>query len=426
MPNLPSRLIFLFLLGLGIYGCVSSSGPIPATEPHHADFSTILNYQALAQAKQGIESEDSLFVIPFQVLKSQAMEMLKLEPPSVMDKKNPPPSGDMHDYTSLGPYWWPDPESKDGLPYIRKDGVVNPERVQFDKVPGATMAEAVKAFTLMYYFTGDEKFAQKSAEFLKVWFVNPETRMNPNMNYGQFIPGRSDGRSVGIIESRNFVFLTEYELLLKKSAHWTEEDHLQFKSWMTEFLGWLVKSDLGQQEQARANNHGSWCDFQLLALSQYCGNSEVGRKIAASIQSNRLDKQINDDGAQPEELERTKSYSYSVFNLSALVRIAILAENYGIDLSHHHGESSALKAAIDYLLPFSLGESTWEHTQITSMAGSNENMIFLLAYSQSKWPDERYTQALKTLGSTYPETRYILTTSAFTNTNSDQKFEENR
>jgi len=426
MPILSSRLIVLFFLALGIYGCISNSGPIPTTEPPHADFTRVLDYQALAQAKQGIEAGDSLFVIPFQVLKSQAMEMLTLDPPSVMDKKNPPPSGDLHDYTSLGPYWWPDPASKDGLPYIRKDGVVNPERVQFDKVPGATMAEAVKALTLMYYFTGDEKFAQKSAELLKVWFLNPETRMNPNMNYGQFIPGRSDGRSVGIIESRNFVFLTEYETLLKQSMHWTDADHARFKSWMTEFLDWLVTSDLGQQEQARANNHGSWCDFQLLALSQYCGNSEVGRKVASSIQSNRLEKQINDEGAQPEGLERTKSYSYSVFNLSALVRIAILAENYGIDLAHHHGGSSALKAAIDYLLPFSLGQSTWEHTQITGMAGSNEKMIFLLAYSQSKWPDERYKQALKTLGSLYPETRYILTTPAFIHMNSGQKFEENK
>ncbi len=276
----------------------------------------------------------------------------------------------------------------------------------------------------MYYFTGDEKYAQKAAEFMKVWFLNPETRMNPNMNYGQFIPGRSAGRSVGIIESRNFVFLTEYELLLRKSSHWTEEDHLQFKSWMTDFLDWLVTSDLGQQEQARANNHGSWCDFQLLALSQFCGNSEVGRKIATSIQSNRLNKQIDKKGAQPEELERTKSYSYSIFNLSALVRIAILAENYGIDLSQHEGGSSALKRAIDYLIPFALGEQEWEYTQISSMARSNEKMIFLLAYNQSKWPDERYRQALKILGSAHPDTQYILTTLASIEMSSGQKLEE--
>lgn len=411
---------------MGMNSCTSIPESNPAPSSSISQFQTVLNYEAMAQAKKGIEAGDSLYIIPFQLLKSQASEMMELDPPSILDKKNPPPSGDIHDYTSMGPYWWPDPDTEDGLPYIRKDGVVNPERAQFDKVPGATMAEAVKAFVLMYYFTGEEIFAQKAAEFLKVWFLNPATRMNPNMNYGQFIPGRSAGRSVGIIESRNFVFLAEYESLLKISTYWTDEDHVQFKAWMTAFLDWLVTSDLGQEEQARENNHGSWCDFQLLSLSQYCGNPEVGKEVAGSIQRNRLEKQIDKSGAQPEELERTKSYSYSVFNLSALVRIAILADNYGIDLSLHNGGHSALKSAIDYLIPFALGEKEWKYTQISSMDGSNEKMIFLLTYSQSKWPDERYNHALIKLGSLYPESRYILTTSASIEMKSGQKLEENQ
>jgi hypothetical protein len=28
---------------------------------------------------------------------------------------------------SLAPYWWPDPKSPNGLPYIRRDGERNPE-----------------------------------------------------------------------------------------------------------------------------------------------------------------------------------------------------------------------------------------------------------------------------------------------------------
>ena len=48
-------------------------------------------------------------------------------PFSVMDKKRVPPSGDKHDYLSMGPYWWPDPSKPNGLPYIRRDGEVNPE-----------------------------------------------------------------------------------------------------------------------------------------------------------------------------------------------------------------------------------------------------------------------------------------------------------
>ncbi len=52
---------------------------------------------------------------------------------TVMDKPILPPSGDKHDYMSMGPYWWPNPDTDDGLPYIRKDGLVNPERNRLDR-----------------------------------------------------------------------------------------------------------------------------------------------------------------------------------------------------------------------------------------------------------------------------------------------------
>ena len=421
MKILFPRIIIITLFGICVHSCATAPPQVAERVDQAQEYHGVLNLDALAHARAGIRAGDSLFLMPFQLLETQANDALDLIAPSVMDKVKIPPSGDKHDYTSLGPYWWPNPETSDSLPYIRKDGEVNPERNQFDKIPGATMAEAVTAFILMYYFTGDEKYAAKTSDFLKTWFINEATRMNPNMNFGQFIPGLSDGRSVGIIESRNFVFITEYESLLTASPHWTDDNHLQFKAWMTEFLDWLVTSDLGQQERARTNNHGSWCDFQLLALSQYCGNPEVGGEVAASILKNRLEKQFDEFGRQPEELARTKSYSYSVFNLSALVRSAIFAEIYGTDLSQQKGTASQLKLAIDYLIPFALDEKSWEYTQITGMNGSNRKMLLLLSYAQAKWPDERYENAIRSLRSRYPDSRYILTTSAFIRSQNEEK-----
>ena len=48
--------------------------------------------------------------------------------PLLTDKEVVPPSGDKRDYTSLAIYFWPDSTSPDGLPYVRRDGHVNPER----------------------------------------------------------------------------------------------------------------------------------------------------------------------------------------------------------------------------------------------------------------------------------------------------------
>ena len=414
--TLKSMLIWGVVLLGGFHSCSSippGELPIPATQIPEVVTPGVLNYDALSQAKTMIQEDDPSIMPAYHRLATEAEGMLALKAPSVMDKGFLPPSGDKHDYASMGPYWWPDPEKEDGLPYIRKDGEVNPERNQFDKLPGATMSVAVRALTLMYTFTDDQKYAEKAAEYLRTWFIDPDTRMHAHLEYGQFIPGRSDGRSVGIIESRNFVFLIDYEPLLTTSEFWTDADHQAFKAWMIEFHQWLTTSELGLEERARGNNHGSWCDYQVLALSQYSGEHELGKNISESIQSNRLEKQIESNGQQPEELARTKSFNYSVFNLSALIKIAILSENYGIDLSRKQDDPSELKLAIDYLLPFVTGEQTWEFKQISSMAGSQEKMIYILNYANQKWPQQNYADALIQLSSKFPESSYHLTTQAF-------------
>ena len=51
-------------------------------------------------------------------LRADANRALDIAPQSVMDKKALPPSGDRHDYMSLGSYWWPNPDTADGLPYV--------------------------------------------------------------------------------------------------------------------------------------------------------------------------------------------------------------------------------------------------------------------------------------------------------------------
>lgn len=166
------------------------------------------------------------------------------------------------------------------------------------------------------------------------------------------------------------------------------------------------------------------CNGEVEVISsQYCERPEVGRRIAASIEKNRFSKQFEPSGAQPEELKRTKSFSYSVFNLEALVRVAVLSENYGVDLSLNEKSTSILKQGIDFLLPYTLGEEEWKHDQISSMDGPNQKMIFLLTYAQSKWSQDRYSKALKQLVQEFPDSRFIMTTDVIEHSRSGEKLE---
>ena len=122
---------------------------------------------------------------------------------SVMHKKQTPPSGDKHDYMSQAPYWWPDPTKKDGLPYIKKDGLKNPELKDIpDTDEMDDMEDDAETTALAYFFSKDERYAAHAARLIKTWFLDKETRQNPNLNFSQGIPGINKGRGIGIIESR--------------------------------------------------------------------------------------------------------------------------------------------------------------------------------------------------------------------------------
>jgi Alginate lyase len=86
-----------------------------------------LDFKVLAEKKVLIKSKAANCMPAYHQLLKDADKVLRYQPVSVMDKTELPPSGNKHDYMSIGPYWWPDPSRADGVPYIRKDGEVNPE-----------------------------------------------------------------------------------------------------------------------------------------------------------------------------------------------------------------------------------------------------------------------------------------------------------
>lgn len=94
--------------------------------------------------------------------------------------------GDKHDYLSYGPYWWPDPAKKDGLPFIRRDGEIYPDSRNdaTDSIRLHKMAAAVETLALAWHFTREARYADRAALLLKTWFLNPESRMNPHLAYG--------------------------------------------------------------------------------------------------------------------------------------------------------------------------------------------------------------------------------------------------
>ncbi len=337
--------------------CSASAADLPA------DF--VIDLERLARTKARIEAGDEALRPAVARLKQETAEALRAGPFSVLDKTRVPPSGDKHDYLSLGPYWWPDPAKPDGLPYIRRDGEVNPEsEVGTDRGPLSRMASAVETLALHYHLSGDEAAAEHAARLLRVWLLDPATRMNPHLNFGQGIPGRTTGRAEGIIETQCLPGVLDAVRLLRTSPAWTADDQAAMVVWCAAYLDWLRTSEIGRREAAARNNHGTWYDAQVAALAVFVGREDLARQTIEAARR-RLAEQIEPVGRQPLELARTKSFGYSLFNLRGWFVLAALGERVGVDLWHYGtADGRSLRKALDFVAPYADPQKRWPYPEL--------------------------------------------------------------
>ncbi len=307
---------------------------------------------------------------------------------SVMNKKQLPPSGDKHDYMSTGPYWWPDPSKPDGLPYIKKDGQRNPtyydisDSQEIDKLEDATLSLA-----LAYYFTKQVKYANFASKLLKTWFLNPETRQNPHLNFGQGIPGLNTGRGTGIIETRDLFRVGDAAILIQNTTNWNTKDHEELKKWFSEYLTWMLDSPIGKDEADSKNNHGTFYSEQVIAFALFTNRLDIVNS-EIEVFKNRMENQLKLDGSQPFELERTKSWNYVNMNLYGYFLIAKLAENNNVSLWNQQiSEGKSLRNALEWILPYLKNEKVWEYEQIQKISFGETIKILKLAAKKYSNPE---------------------------------------
>jgi rhamnogalacturonyl hydrolase YesR len=363
----------------------------------------LLDPETLIKVKIQLKAADKKLSPALEELRRQANQALQRGPFSVMDKSATAPSGDKHDYLSMGPYWWPNPDTADGLPYVRRDGYYNPQREQFDINGLRAMEESVYTLSLAYYFTEEKKYAAHAAKLIKVWFLDEATRMNPNLEYGQFIPGIAQGRGIGIIESRRFIQVGEAVGMLAGSVAWTEQDQAQLQTWYDQYLTWMLESQNGRDEAAEKNNHGSWYDVQSAYYALFVGKENFAKEILKNLPQKRIAVQIEPDGRQLLELKRTKAFGYSLFNLDALFAAATLSDRFGMDIWNYSTQDSrSIQKALDFLIPYAMKEKEWPYQQISGWSGYGVRMMVLLRQANIHFHDGRYEQLIYKLAEEVP------------------------
>ena len=353
---------------------------------------------AYANERAALDGAAAQYPGALESLVREADGALLAGPFSVMDKKSVAPGGDKHDYFCLSPYHWPNPDTVDGKPYVYRDGKTNPEGngPEYDREAYNKMASCVETLVLAYRYTRKACYGEHAVRLLRVWFLDPATRMNPNLEYAQCVPGLERGPSWGIIHGIRIVRLAEAADWLDGVPPWTDQDRAAWQAWLADYLRWLRKSKKGREESRAVNNHGTWYDVQVAALALRCGERSVARKVLGRVGKIRIARQIQPDGRQPLELVRTKSWDYSVLNLEGLFELASLGEQRGVDLWRFEtNDGRGIRRALDYLVPYATGDRKWPHKQIGDW--KPERLYPLLRRAAIKYREDRYMDIAQTL-----------------------------
>ena len=355
----------VLLMGHTSFAQTASDAPLAAPR--------VFLYDGTMLAKlKGSDASDPRRQEVVRAAKAAADKAMTEGPFAVTQKAVTPPSGDKHDYMSQAPYFWPDPTKPNGLPYIRRDGEHNPELKKIsDHDEFGKMGDDSRALALAYYLTGNQAYADRAALLLRTWFLDPATKMNPNLEFGQGIPGINTGRGIGIIESRSLLGATEAVGLLAGSKTWTAADEQGIKAWMTAYLNWMRTSQKGKDEDAAKNNHGTWYDLQVTDLALFLGDRQLAVDTLERVKTRRI-TQIDPDGRQPLETARTNGWGYSNGNLDGLTQLATLGERVGVDLwNYKTPDGRSIRGAIDYLLPYAIAGKKWDYQQIGGFHASD-------------------------------------------------------
>lgn len=324
--------------------------------------------------------------------------LLNVNPFSVVHKTGIPPSKNKHDYMSIGPYWWPNPKTADGLPYIRKDGEINPEtRNNFtDYTEKNKFIAAVKTLTKAYKISNNNKYAIKNLALINAWFLNDETKMNPNVNFGQYVPGKSEGRCFGIIEFGGLTSVLQFLELAKANNLLDKNTEKGMHNWFTDYSNWLKNSKLGKEEATRKNNHATHYDVQLLSILRYLNKIEEVKNYLSTTTKARIFSQIEPDGSQPLELARTKSFSYSVMNLHAFLELAALGQQVDINLWNETSKDGrSIKKGYEFMLPYITNKKEWPFKQIKDKKPSEEKLIKDLKKAHKLFKEDAFDEAIQ-------------------------------
>jgi hypothetical protein len=358
----------------------------------------------LAAASTGTPTRPNVAVIDHDRILAAAEKWLAQKPITITSLPCPRSPGTAHDYYS-------EAESEESA-----DGTAGKTARQ---IPFIAHRDALFAFGLAvptlagaYLLTGEERYAEHAAEWMRVWLVDPATRMTPAMDYGQTAIGsKAGGQAEGILEALPLVEVVIAVPFLAASSAMGEDDRKGVHGWFAAYLQWLTQpQDSGPRLAAlardRKDHHAtSW----LLQTSAYAtlaaGQGDVAKSEDNMLAALRhryktvtIRAQMKADGTFPQELVSATPYRDSLFNLDMMAGVChLLSTRFDSVWDYSLEDGPGMRSAIAYLFPFIADRSMWpfkaDAQHFTELPGRRVSL--LLAAHAYERPE--YASVWKTL-----------------------------
>jgi len=324
-----------------------------STDNFNLDQVFCMSREGLFEVKSAIKRKDPLIQTSFNKLCKQADKAMMAGPFSVMQKNKIPPSGDKHDYMSVPPY------AGSG------DGLTNPEWwLDYDRVPLEKLTQSVETLALMYFFTEKQTYASRAALLLRTWFIDLETKMNPDLEFAQ------KSTRIGVIDTRFLSRIIDCIGILQNSQAWTENDQAGMVEWCSQYLI-NVQNRVDKDHKESGHNIASWYHVQMASLALYTENNKLSHSLLERTKA-RIDTALNSTGGFRRELNRTRSLSYSCFHIYAMFNLATMGEQMGMDIWNYRTEDGrGLGLALEYITKYSGPDNIkqWPHKEIEGTKG---------------------------------------------------------
>ncbi len=327
-----------------------------------------------------------------RILKAAAAA-LSVEPVTITKYRAKFSEGGPNDFYSNGDYWWPNPETTNGLPYVKRDGRTNPDNFNRHRECLWQLRNAVAALGAAYEISDDDRYVKKAVELLRVFFLDSETRMNPNLQYAQAIPGVSPGRGTGIIDTLHLIEVPRAIEVMEKSPAFPPEVLAGLKQWFADYITWMTTSKNGNDEANATNNHAVAFWLQVAVFSQFTADQQQLAECRRQFKEIFVAKQMAPDGSFPRELARTKPYGYSIFQLDNMATLCQVLSTSDDNLwTFTLPDGRGIRTAMEFLYPYLADKSRWPHPpDVQAWAGwpaREPSLLFAgLAYKQPSYLD---------------------------------------